>query len=121
MLVMKEESTMDDKLVMLWTNADPETAEMMVFMYAGNAIRRGWWDAVQIIVWGATARLVAENKEIQEQLLALQEDGVEVSFCISCAKKLGVYETIESLGFELIKWGVPLTEMIKSDAKIITI
>lgn len=112
---------MKDNLLILWTNADPNTAEMMVFMYAKNAKINKWWDDITIIVWGATAKLVAENKNIQEKLLELKSIGVEVSFCISCATKLGVVDQIKELGLELKAWGIPLTTFIKNDAKILTI
>ena len=48
-----------DHLHILWTNADAVTAEKMVFMYAANASKQGWWAKVTIIVWGSTASLVA--------------------------------------------------------------
>lgn len=50
---------MDNKLTILWTNADPLTAEM----------------------WGATAKLVAENKQIQEKLLNIKSKGVNLLIC----------------------------------------
>ncbi len=112
---------MENDLVILWTNADPITAKLMVFMYAEAAKTRGWWENVKIVVWGSTAKLVAENKEIQEQLLDLKSKGVEISACIACAKELGVVDELSELGIEIISWGPPLTELIKNDAKLITI
>jgi hypothetical protein len=32
----------EDHLHILWTNADPVTAEKMVFMYAANALKFAW-------------------------------------------------------------------------------
>jgi hypothetical protein len=116
-----ENNSTDNKLNILWTNADPLTAEMMVFMYAEASLANKWWDGVKIIVWGATAKLVAENKHIQEKLLDLESKGVEVVFCITCATKLGVLDEIEKLGFELIRMGLPLTEMLKNNEKILTV
>jgi hypothetical protein len=112
---------MSNELTILWTNADPITAQFMVFMYAGNAVPKGWWDKVRIIVWGATTKLVAENKEIQEELLDLKSKGVQVEVCIACAKKLGVAEELAALGLDLKFMGEPLTGIIKSDGKLITI
>lgn len=112
---------MKDKLNILWTNADPDTAEMMVFMYAEASLVYKWWDSVKIIVWGATAKLVAENKKIQEKLLDIKSKGVEVEFCIACATKLGVEDEIEALGFVLKPMGQPLTEILKQDGKLLTV
>ena len=111
----------DNKLTILWTNADPDTAEMMVFMYAGAVLKYEWWGSVDIIVWGATAKLVAENKHIQEKLLELQEAGVNVGFCIACATQLGVVDEIEALGFELKRMGPVLTEILKNNEKLLTV
>lgn len=111
----------DNKLTILWTNADPDTAEMMVFMYAGASLRYEWWQEVEIIVWGATAKLVVENQRIQDKLLELKASGVKVGFCIACATELGVVGQIEKLGFELKRMGQPLTEVLKSGGKLLTV
>ena len=52
---------MENKLTILWTNADSITAELMVFMYSEASIGRGWWNEVEIIVWGATIKLVVKD------------------------------------------------------------
>ena len=109
-----ENTNNDNKLNILWTNADELTAEMMVFMYAEASLSYKWWEEVEIIVWGSTAKLVAENKHIQEKLLDIKKKGVKVRFCIACATKLGVVDKIKSLGFDLEPMGGPLTEVLKS-------
>ena len=55
-------------LYVLWTNDNPITAEKMVFMYTVNSLIHGWWEKVTLIVWGAPAKLVSENKNIQERM-----------------------------------------------------
>lgn len=112
---------MDNKLTILWTNADPITAELMVFMYVEASLKNEWWKEVEIIVWGATAKLVVENKAIQEKLLEIQAKGVKVRFCIACAAQLGIDNKVEALGFELKPMGQPLTEILKTDGKLLTI
>jgi len=109
------------KLTILWTNADPLTAEMMVFMYANAALKYNWWDQVRLIVWGATAKLVAENEHIQAKLLEAKAMGVDVGFCIACANELGVADKIEALGFELKSMGPEVTKVLKDDGKMLTI
>ena len=109
------------KLNILWTNDNPTTAELMVFMYGINAKKRNWWDEVTIIIWGATAKLVHENGKIQGLIKEAQQEGVHVSACRSCAEKLGAAKTLESLGIEVILWGEPLTQILKDDEKLITI
>ena len=109
------------KLNILWTNADPITSELMVFMYGINAKRLNWWDEVTIIIWGGTAKLVHENKKIQELIEEAMGEGVHFSACKSCADQLGATETLEGLDVEVIYWGEPLTEILKDGQKLITI
>ncbi len=109
------------KLNILWTNDNPDTAYSMVFMYATNAKTREWWDEIDLIIWGATAKLTAENTGIQEKIKMAQHAGVNVIGCIACANHFGVVEQLQELGIELKPMGIPLTDIIKSDEKLITI
>ena len=109
------------KLHILWTNADINTSNLMVMMYATNSMLHQWWDKVTVIVWGATAKLVAENELIQEQLKAAQYAGVQFTACVACARQFGVVEKLEGLEIEVIPWGEPLTEIIQSGRPLITI
>jgi hypothetical protein len=108
-------------LYLLWTNDNLITAEKMVFMYTINALVHGWWDKVTLIIWGATAKLVGENKDIQEKIKEALEAGVHVTACKACADQLGVTETLEKIDIEVKYWGAPLTEILKSDHKLLTI
>lgn len=108
-------------LHILWTNADPTTARMMVFMYAANSKLHGWWQNVTVIIWGATAKLAAQDEAIREHMAFCARQGVRFSACITCAQELGVADTLKNQGIELIPWGEPLTELIKSGAPLLTI
>ena len=112
---------MKNRLNILWTNADPITSEYMVLMYAGNAVKNGWWDEIQLIIWGATSRLVAENEQIQNVLKDVEGTGVKLIACKACVAKLDLLEKFEELGIEVAYMGVPLTEIIKNEEKLITI
>ena len=112
---------MNDELYILWTNDNPTTAEKMVCMYAHNAILNDWWKSVTVIIWGATAKLVAENDRIQDCIKKMMADGVTVSACKACADELGVSDKIVAQGIGLKYWGEPLTEIIKRNAPLITV
>ncbi|MDW7657926.1 MAG: DsrE family protein, partial [Bacillota bacterium] len=94
----KEVGFMSRKLHILWTSNDVNTAHFMVFMYAINALTKHWWDEVTVIVWGASAKLVAENKAIQDKIEMAKHQGVKVSACIACATQLGVVDKLKELG-----------------------
>ncbi len=110
-----------DTLYILWTNADLDTSRFMVMMYAKNSLLRGWWEQVTVILWGATAKLTAENPIIQEEIKLAQHTGVRFSACVACARQLGVIPQLEALDIELIPWGEPLTGLLKNGEKLITI
>lgn len=109
------------RLYLLWTNDNPVTAEKMVFMYTVNSRLKGWWDEVTLIVWGATAILVSEDAKIQGLVAKALEAGVHVTACKACADQLGVTEKLEELNIEVKYWGQPLTELLKSNERLLTI
>ena len=111
----------ENKINILWTNADPVTSKLMVMMYATNAKKRKLWEHVRVIIWGATAKLVAEDCHIQSLLAEAKEAGVEFSACIACAERLGVKEKLQELDIDIRTWGIPLTEIIKQNEHLITI
>jgi len=104
-----------EHLNILWTNADPIAAEKMVFMYSINSLKRGWWKEVTLIIWGSTAKLVAEDEHIQEKVKEALEAGMIVSACKACADQLGCTQVLEELGIEVLYWGEPLTQLIKNE------
>lgn len=108
-------------LYVLWTNDNPITAEKMVFMYTVNSLIHGWWDKVTLIVWGAPAKLVSEDDTIQEKVKEAMEAGVHITACKACADQLGVTEALENLDIEVKYWGIPLTEILKSEETLLTI
>ena len=114
-----EENT-SDKLVIVWTSDDPYLAERMVLMYAHAAKTAGWFNDVTLIIWGPSAKMVSENLKIQKKLKAMQSDGVEIQACMSCATAYGVVDDLKTLNFEVKGMGKPLTDYLKSDAKVLT-
>jgi hypothetical protein len=108
-------------LYVLWTNDNRITAEKMVFMYTINSRLRNWWDEVTLIIWGATAKLVSEDAQIQGLVAKALEAGVHVTACKACADELGVTIKLEELKIEVRYWGQPLTELLKNDERLLTI
>ncbi len=111
----------DSHLYILWTTDNPTTAKEMISLYGGNCLKKGWWEEVTIIIWGASAQLVSSNAIIQQEVTDLLALGVHISACKRCTDDLGVTSQLESLGIETKYWGEPLTEILKSGAVLITI
>ena len=109
------------RILVLWTSGEKDTALNMVFMYGLNAKRKGWWDEVTLLVWGASTRLLGTDPEVQERLPALQEAGVEMIACRACAANLGLVEKLESLNVQVFFTGEYLSRRIQAGDTVLSI
>ncbi len=110
-----------DKLTVLWTSGDKDVAMKMVFMYTLNAKLRDWWESIDLIVWGPSAKLLSEDEELQEQVHKMIDANVKIFACKACADSYGVADSLTAMGIEVRYMGEPLTKILKEDQKIITI
>jgi len=110
----------DNKLAVVWTSADKEVAEKMVFMYAYNAAKFGWWDEINFIIWGPSSKLLSEDKDLQEYILKMKEVGVNVYACKACADMYKVSDKLSEIGIEVKYMGKPLTQYLQEGHKVIT-
>ena len=108
------------RLCVVWSSADPDVALNVCFMYTLNAKRAGWFDVVHLVVWGPSAKLLAENPRIQREVKAMQKVGVVVEVCIACAARYGVDDELADMGLDVKGMGVPLSDRLKADWKILT-
>lgn len=108
------------RLAVVWTSGDPEVAEKVCFMYTHNARLQGWFDEVVLIVWGPSAKLLSENKVLQERVKKMMVDGVKVEACIACANMYGVADQLKALGIEVKGMGPVLTTYLKENWKVLT-
>ena len=114
-----KEAKPDSRLAVLWTSGDPEVAHKVCFMYTHNAKKQKWFDEVVLIIWGPSSRLLAADKDLQAEVKKMQQDGVVVQACQACADLYGVSDIHRKLGIEVKYMGKPLTNMLKSDYKIL--
>ena len=90
-------------------------------MYTFYAKERGWWQDIQLIVWGPSSKLLSEDKELQDYIKKMKDKGVEIVACKACADSYGVSGKLEDLGIEVKYMGMPLTELLKSEKwKVVT-
>ncbi len=114
------QETEKSKLLVVWTSGDRDVALKMVFMYADNAKLRGWWDEVQLLVWGPSSKLLSTDTELQEYIGKMKKNGVILTACKACADQYGVSEALSGMGIDVKYMGVPLTEMLKSGWTTVT-
>jgi len=110
----------NDKLVVLWTSGYAEVAKKMVYMYTYNAKKNGWWDKITFIIWGPSSKLLAEDKELQDYLKKMKDEGVVLEACKACADMYHVSDKLTELGVDVKYMGQDLTNYIKNEKYIIT-
>ncbi|GBU08092.1 hypothetical protein AwDysgo_14230 [Bacteroidales bacterium] len=109
-----------DKLVVVWTNDNPEQANSVIFMYTHNAKKQGWFNDVTLIIWGASAKLTLNDEKIQAYIEKMKADGVKIEACIACAKMYDAVDKFRELGYDVKGMGVPLTSYLKGGYKVLT-
>ena len=112
--VEAQEAQKPSRLIVTWTSGDREVALKMVYMYTFNAKKQGWFDEVRFLVWGPSSKLLSEDKELQDYIKRMKDEGVELFACKACADMYGVSDKLASLGIDVKYMGKPLTDMLQS-------
>jgi len=111
----------NDKLLIVWSSGEVDVAKRLILLYGSVMLERGYWDEATIMVWGPSAKLICENKDLQEQVKAVMDTGVKFNTCVVCSDEYGITKELEELGIEPIHTGEMLTESLKSDdTKVLT-
>ena len=90
-------------------------------MYAINSRLNGWWNEVNIIIWGASAKLVGSDEQVQSEVLEMISHGITIEACKACCDNFGVTDKLSELGVNVRYMGEPLTGYLKSEEKLLTI
>jgi len=110
-----------DKLNILWTTDNKDTVFNMLVMYAINSKKNQWWQDVNVIIWGASAKLVGTDTQVQTEVMEMINHGISIEACKACCDNLEVTDTLSKLGINVRYMGIALTDYIKSGEKILTI
>lgn len=102
-----------DSLVVVWTSGDKEVAEKMVFMYTFNAKKYEWWEDITLLVWGPSAKLLTEDKDLQDYVKGMLDIGINVLACKGCADMYEISDKLEAIGVTVKYTGTDLTSFIK--------
>lgn len=110
-----------EKLNILWTTDNKDTIFNMIVMYATNAKTQLWWAEVNVIIWGASAKLAGTDPQVQAEIMEMIHQGVHIEACKACSDNFGVTDNLAKLGVDVRYMGVPMTEYLKAGEKILTI
>lgn len=109
-----------DKLLIVWSSGEIEVARKLVLLYGSVILPRGYWDEAHLMIWGPSAKLLAENSDVQEMFAKVLETGVKASVCVVCSDDYGVTEQLRAMGIDAIHTGEFLTNALKNDWKVVT-
>ena len=109
-----------NKLLIVWSTSEIEVVKKMILLYGSVILPREYWDEAHIMIWGPSAKVLAENVELQALVKQVQETGVTFSCCVVCSDDYGVTEKLASLGIDMTHTGEMLTESLQNDWKVIT-
>ena len=109
--VMKKE-----KLTILWTTDNEDTALNMILMYTLKANENKWWKECNLITWGPSNKLLCQSQEVQDLLKQIMATGVKVYACQRCAERYGLVDQIKEMGIEVKLMGEPLTQYLQDDS-----
>jgi hypothetical protein len=108
------------KLHVLWTTGEREVAMKVVLPYLFHGKANGWWDEMNLIIWGPSAKLVAEDREIQLLVQDILDSGITIEACKVCTDAYGITEIMNQLEIPVRYVGSPLTAYLKDGEKVIT-
>lgn len=109
------------KINILWTTDNRETIDNMLLMYTKNAKIKAWFDEVNLIIWGASAAVAANDDYVREELKEIIQAGVHVEACRVCTDNMQVTDKLAELGVEIKFMGQPLTSYLKKGETVLTI
>lgn len=112
---------MSRNLKILWTTDNKETALHMVCLYAHNALLKGWMDQVEILVWGASQRLIAEDLDVKAKVQMMINDGIKVYACLKCADSMEVTQDLEACDIDVHYTGELLSSWLHGDEKVLSV
>lgn len=110
-----------DRLNILWTTDNKDTVLNMLTMYAVNSKTNNWWQNVNVIIWGASAKLAGADPQVQTEIKEMIDQGVTIEACKDCCDTFGVTGKLTELGINVRYMGEPLTNYIKTGQNILTI
>ncbi len=106
---------MVDRLTILWTTDNEETALNMILMYTLKSNQNKWWKECNLITWGPSNKLLCSSKEVQDLVQEVMKEGVHVMACQRCAERYGLVDQLKDMGIEVKLMGEPLTAYLQDE------
>jgi hypothetical protein len=110
------------KVLIVWKTNNEVDIHNFVVPYAYNAKRHEWFDAVEVLIWGASQEIVRDDAVVQQRVKNLIKNGITVYACKMCANNVEATVLLESLGVNVRFTGDFLSNRLKDpEYEVITI
>lgn len=95
-------------------------AERVALMFPHAAQKSNWFSGVTLVIWGPSAKLIANDVALQKKISDMRADGVKVEACVACASAYGVADKLATLGYDVLPMGGPLANYLKRGYQVLT-
>lgn len=110
----------NNKLVLVWSSDDVLVAERVALMFPHAAQKNSWFSEVTLVIWGPSAKLIANDASLQKKISEMRADGIKVEACIACATAYGVTDKLKALNYDVLPMGEPLAKYLKRGYQVLT-
>lgn len=110
------------KLLLVWKSDNDIDINNFITPFAFNTNKHNWMENVEVLIWGASAHKIKEDKNAQEKVTKLVEAGINVLACKFCADQCEASDILESLGVTVKYTGTFLAEKLNDpNYRVLTI
>jgi|GEM_PF-200985 len=108
-------------LLVIWSSDNREVAMQTCMTYLERAVENKWFNGTTLIIWGPSAKLLANDKELQARIELLIDMGAKVLASAESASSYGVTKNLKELGIEVQPMEAPFSDVIRSaNTRVIT-
>ena len=111
----------NDKLTILWTSGEKDVALKVVLRYAESVLEKGLWKQIEIIIWGPSVQLAADDEVVKAKVESLISEGVKFKACVVCAEEYGVSKALEDMNVQLEMVGEEVTRIIQDHTPLLSL
>jgi len=110
---LQEKSTSPESVTILWSSNDPDVFYNCIMPYYNYSCEKHCWKEMNLLMWGPSVRLLAENQDLQIDLSELISRGLNVKASKYSMDKFKVTEKMSRLGVEALYIEEDITRELK--------
>ena len=109
----QEEKTSPESVTILWSSNDPGVFYNCITPYYSYSCEKHCWKEMNLLMWGPSVRLLAENQELQDDLSELISKGLKVKVSKYSMDKFKVTQKMSQIGIEVLYIEDDITKELK--------